>query len=80
MPDTTAKSPSFSARLSRFAPGWLVLFTLGHFSHHLLTALPVPLLPFIRDNFSLDYAHAGLLVSVFSIAYGVSQLPSGWLV
>jgi FSR family fosmidomycin resistance protein-like MFS transporter len=66
-------------KLSHLFPGWLLLFTLGHFSHHLLTALPVPLMPFIRDSFSLDYAHSGLLLSVFSITYGLSQLPSGWL-
>jgi len=66
-------------KLSHLVPGWLVLFTLGHFSHHLLTALPVPLLPFIRDSFSLDYTLSGLLLSVFSITYGLSQLPSGWL-
>ncbi len=67
------------SRLNRFIPGWLVLFTLGHFSHHLLTALPVPLIPFIRDDFTLDYAQSGLLLSVFSISYGISQLPAGWL-
>ena len=64
---------------SRLFPTWLLLFTLGHFSHHLLTALLVPLMPFIRDSFSLDYAGSGLLLSVFSITYGLSQLPSGWL-
>ena len=52
---------------------------LAHFSHHLLTALPVPLLPFIRDDFALDYTQAGLVVSVFSLSYGISQLPGGWL-
>jgi MFS family permease len=52
---------------------------MGHFSHHLLTALLVPLMPFIRDSFSLDYARSGLLLSVFSITYGLSQLPSGWM-
>ena len=52
---------------------------LAHFSHHLLTALPVPLLPFIRDDFALDYTQAGLVVSVFSLSYGIGQLPSGWL-
>ena len=36
-------------------------------------------MPFIRDNFHLNYAQAGLLLSVFSITYGLSQLPSGWL-
>lgn len=45
----------------------------------MLTALLIPLIPFIRDSFSLDYARAGLLLSIFSITYGLSQLPSGWL-
>jgi len=52
---------------------------LAHFSHHLLTALPVPLLPFIRDDFALDYTRAGLVVSGFSLSYGIGQLPAGWL-
>lgn len=52
---------------------------LAHFSHHLLPALPVPLLPFIRDDFALDYTQAGLVVSVFSLSYGIGQLPAGWL-
>lgn len=52
---------------------------LAHFSHHLLTALPVPLLPFIRDDFALDYTQAGLVVSIFNLSYGIGQLPAGWL-
>ena len=52
---------------------------LAHFSHHLLTALPIPLLPFIRDEFALDYTRAGLIISAFSLSYGISQLPAGWL-
>ncbi len=52
---------------------------LAHFSHHLLTALPAPLLPFIRDDFALNYTQAGLVVSVFSLSYGIGQLPAGWL-
>ena len=52
---------------------------LAHFSHHLLTALPVPLLPLIRDDFALDYTQAGLVVSVFNLSYGIGQLPAGWL-
>jgi len=51
---------------------------LAHFSHHLLTALVVPLLPFIRDEFVLDYTQSGLVVSAFTLSYGLSQLPSGW--
>ena len=52
---------------------------LAHFSHHLLTALPVPLLPFIRNDFALDYTKAGLVNSAFSLSYGIGQLPAGWL-
>ncbi|MFC2022407.1 MFS transporter, partial [Chloroflexota bacterium] len=52
---------------------------LAHFAHHLLNGLPVPLLPLIRDNFALDYTQAGLVISAFSLAYGISQLPGGWL-
>jgi len=52
---------------------------LAHLSHHLVTALPVPLLPYIRDEFALDYTRAGFIISAFSVIYGVSQLPAGWL-
>ncbi|MBL7127106.1 MAG: MFS transporter [Dehalococcoidales bacterium] len=52
---------------------------LAHFSHHLVTALPVPLLPYIRDEFALDYTRAGFLISAFSVIYGACQLPAGWL-
>lgn len=66
------KKHSFSLRL-------IPLFVLAHLMHHLLTALPTPLLPFIRDEFTLDYTQAGLVVSAFSLSYGISQLPSGWI-
>ncbi|MEW6667372.1 MAG: MFS transporter [Thermodesulfobacteriota bacterium] len=59
--------------------GTLPLFVLGHFSHHILTAITVPLTPFIRSTFDLDYTQAGLLASAFSLAYGFGQLPAGWL-
>jgi len=52
---------------------------LAHFSHHVIASLLLPLLPFIRDEFALDYTQAGWVVSAFSLAYGVSQLPAGWL-
>ncbi|MFC2036142.1 MFS transporter [Chloroflexota bacterium] len=52
---------------------------LAHFSHHLLAALLTPLLPFIRDDFVLDYTQIGWIVSAFTLAYGISQLPAGWL-
>ncbi len=52
---------------------------LAHFGHHLVTALPVPLLPMIRSDFGLDYAQSGLLISAFTLSYGISQIPAGWL-
>ena len=59
--------------------GMLLLFVMAHFGHHLLTALPVPLLPMIRSDFGFDYTHSGLVMSAFNIAYGLGQLPAGWL-
>ena len=58
--------------------GLLPLFVLAHFAHHLLTALPVPLLPMIRRSFDLDYTRAGFVVSALSLSWGFSQLPAGW--
>ena len=55
------------------------LFVLAHFGHHLVPGLLIPLLPYIRDDLSLTYTKAGWLVSTNSLAYGVSQLPAGWL-
>lgn len=69
------KKSGFSSIFSGFLP----LFVLAHLTHHLVTALPVPLLPFIRDDFGLDYMQAGLVISAFGVVYGVSQLPAGWL-
>lgn len=47
--------------------------------HHLLGALLTPLLPFIRDEFVLDYTQAGWLLAAYYWAYGVSQVPAGYL-
>jgi MFS family permease len=55
------------------------LFVLAHFSHHLVPGLQVPLLPYIRDAFALDYTRAGFVTSAFGVIYGVCQLPAGWL-
>jgi len=52
---------------------------LAHFAHHLLTALPVPLLPFIRDDFALGYTQSALVISAFTLSYGIGQLPAGRL-
>jgi len=59
--------------------GLLPLFMLAHFGHHLVNSLPIPLLPMIRQDFALDYTQSGLLISAFTLTYGVSQFPAGWL-
>ena len=58
---------------------FILLFALAHFMHHLLTAILIPLLPFIRDGFGLSYTQAGTIVSAFTLAYGFGQLPAGWI-
>ncbi len=55
------------------------LFILAHLSHHILSALLTPLLPYIRDHFALTYTQAGWLISAFNLSYGAGQLPAGWL-
>jgi MFS family permease len=70
----TIKTSTFPLSL-----GLVPLFMLAHFSHHVVTALPVPLLPMIRGDFSLNYTQSGLLISAFMLSYGISQMPAGWL-
>ncbi|MFH1169092.1 MAG: hypothetical protein V1691_00220, partial [Chloroflexota bacterium] len=55
---TSIKKPGRPASLFS---GVLPLFVVGHFAHHLMNALPVPLLPFIRSEFGLDYTQSGLV-------------------
>ncbi len=65
---------------NRYKPGtYIALFIGAHFAHHLLTALVAPLLPFIRSSFELTYTQAGMVVSAFTLTYGIAQLPAGWL-
>ncbi|MFC2001113.1 MFS transporter [Chloroflexota bacterium] len=59
--------------------GLVPLFVVAHCAHHLLIALPVPMLPLIRDEFALDYTRSGMVYSAFALSYGFSQLPAGWL-
>jgi MFS family permease len=60
------------------------MFIFAHFGHHLMTALPGALLPFIRDDHSLSSkglsnAEVAWVTTAFSLAYGIGQLPGGWL-
>lgn len=35
--------------------GILLLFVLAHFGHHLVSAMLSPLMPYIRDDFKLNF-------------------------
>ena len=70
---------ALSIRSRLYLPGWMSFFILAHFFHHLLGTILPPLLPMIRSEFSLGYTQAGLVISAFSVSYGISQLPGGWL-
>lgn len=70
---------SYFSRFRLLFSGLLPLFMLAHFGHHVVGAMISPLLPMIRDDLSLTYTTAGVLVSVFSIVGGIAQLPAGWL-
>ena len=70
---------AYRFKINALFSGMLPLFVLAHFAHHLLTALPVPLLPIIRNEFALNYTQSGLLISAFSLSYGIGQIPAGWL-
>jgi MFS family permease len=61
-----------------FMLGSLPWFIMAHFAHHLLTALPAPLLPAIRSEFNLNYTQVSFVTTVFALAGGAGQLPSGW--
>ena len=50
-------------------------FILAHFSHHVCTGALIPLLPLLREGFGMNYFQSGILVSAFSISYGVGHVP-----
>lgn len=53
---------------------------MAHFGHHLLTALPGPLLPAIRTAFGLDNFQAMLVTTVYAFSSGAGNIPAGRLV
>lgn len=65
--------------LRLFFASSLPLFVLAHFAHHVVTAATAPLLPLVRTTFGLSYAQSGLILSAFSLSYGLAHLPAGWL-
>lgn len=74
-----AEQPKERSGIRLFFSSSILLFVIAHFTHHLINALHTPLLPFIRDDFHLDYTQAGIVISAFTLSYGLAQLPAGWL-
>lgn len=55
------------------------LTTTSHFLVHLFEGVLPPLIPLLIMEFSTDYFHLGLVVTIFSYAFGIGSLPSGFL-
>jgi MFS family permease len=73
------ESPAKVVKPRSFFLTSLPFFILAHATHHLLTALPQPMQPFIQDEFVLSKAQLGGVTAAFSLSSGASQLPAGWL-
>ncbi len=71
--------PVSPAKPRSFFLSSLPFFILAHATHHLLTALPQPMQPFMQDEFRLSKAQLGGVTAAFSLSSGASQLPAGWL-
>jgi len=55
------------------------LTTSSHALVHLFEGVLPPLIPLIMFEFNTDYFHLGIIVSVFSYAFGLGSLPAGFL-
>ncbi len=55
------------------------LTTAAHGQVHLLEGVLPPLIPLLILEFNTDYFHMGLVVTVFSYAFGFGSLPAGIL-
>jgi MFS transporter, FSR family, fosmidomycin resistance protein len=53
----------------------LATFAAGNFFFHWVTTLLVPMLPLIRESFHLSYLESGLLVTGYTAALALTQLP-----
>ncbi|MFH1977315.1 MAG: MFS transporter [Pseudomonadota bacterium] len=55
------------------------LTTASHSLVHLFEGVLPPLIPLLIADFATDYFHLGIIVSVFSYAFGIGSLPAGFL-
>ena len=56
------------------------LIGTGHMLSHFYFLVIPPVLPLLKDEFSVPYAALGLIMGAFAIAAGVLQTPVGFLV
>jgi MFS family permease len=68
-----------TADLKREEKKIMVLCTGAHSLVHLFEGVLPPLIPLVMLEFGTDYFTMGLIVSVFSYAFGLGALPSGIL-
>lgn len=69
-----------AARTPRAQFKTIGLVSVGHgLSHFYLIALP-PLFPLLKAEFDTSWAALGLILSLFSVATGLAQIPAGLLV
>lgn len=55
------------------------LTTLSHSLVHLFEGVLPPLIPLVMTEFGTNYLHMGIVVTVFSYAFGFGSLPAGYL-
>jgi len=55
------------------------LTAASHFLVHLFEGVLPPLIPLLILDFNTDYFHLGLVVTIFSYAFGLGSLPAGML-
>jgi MFS family permease len=57
----------------------ITLTTASHSLVHLFEGVLPPLIPLLILEFGTDYFHLGLVVTLFSYAFGIGSLPAGYL-
>ena len=55
------------------------LTTMSHSLVHLFEGVLPPLIPLVMTEFGTNYLHMGIVVTVFSCAFGFGSLPAGYL-
>ena len=71
------------ATASRALPGQRTVVSLisaGHCYSHLTSVAVAPLFPALREAFDVSYVALGALMTVFSVATSIAQIPVGLLV